>query len=154
DGKATVTFTAPADGGSAITGYTVTAQQGGGTWPCASSPCTVGGLLNGTSYSFSVTATNAIGTSPASASSEVVTPAGAPDTPTGLTGKAATTSVTLTFAEPGSGGSAILGYQVSTDGGTTWTPLNAEGTVGGLQPATAYDISVRAVNAVGAGPAT
>ena len=67
DTKITVTFTAPAsDGGSSITGYTVTcgsATQGG-----AASPISVTGLTNGMSYSCSVTATNAINTGPASGS--------------------------------------------------------------------------------------
>src|SRR5436190_343776 len=64
-GMASVTFTAPAfDGGSAITTYTATATPGGATGSCAGpSACaiTVTGLTNGTSYTFTVTATNAIG---------------------------------------------------------------------------------------------
>ncbi|MEE4204297.1 MAG: fibronectin type III domain-containing protein [Halieaceae bacterium] len=76
DAEATVTFTAPGeDGGSAITGYTATSSPGGITGTCASSPCTVSGLTNGTTYTFTVVATNAVGNSPASAASNSVTPA-------------------------------------------------------------------------------
>ena len=68
-----VSFSAPANnGGSAITGYTVTSSPGGLTATGASSPLTVSGLTAGTSYTFTVTATNAIGTSDASSASSAV----------------------------------------------------------------------------------
>jgi len=75
--EATITFTPPVDnGGSAITSYEVTSSPGGITASGAASPITVTGLTNGTSYTFTVTATNAIGTGPASSASNAVTPAG------------------------------------------------------------------------------
>ncbi|WP_348730791.1 Ig-like domain-containing protein [Rheinheimera texasensis] len=87
NGQASVAFTAPGnDGGSAITSYTVTSSPGGFTGTGASSPIVVNGLTNGTSYTFTVTATNAIGTSTASGASAAVTP------------KA---DQTITFANPG-----------------------------------------------------
>lgn len=74
--SASVAFTAPAsNGNSAITGYTVTSSPGSLTGTGSSSPITVSGLAAGTTYTFTVTATNAIGTSSASsASSSVTTP--------------------------------------------------------------------------------
>jgi hypothetical protein len=76
-----VSWTAPSNGGSAITSYTVTPFIG----PAAQAPTTVtgsppatsttvSGLTNGTTYTFTVTATNAIGTGPVSAPSNAVTP--------------------------------------------------------------------------------
>jgi len=51
--QATVTFTPPAsNGGSAITGYTVTSSPGGFTGTGAASPITVTGLTNGTCLYF------------------------------------------------------------------------------------------------------
>ena len=78
-GEATVPFTAPSsDGGSAITSYTATSSPGDFTGTISQSgsgSIIVSGLTSGTAYTFTVTATNAMGTSLASAvSNSVVTP--------------------------------------------------------------------------------
>jgi hypothetical protein len=76
---ATVVYTAPAsDGGSVITSYTATSSPSGITGTLSQSgsgTITVSGLTTNTAYTFTVTATNAIGTSAASAASNSVTPA-------------------------------------------------------------------------------
>lgn len=73
--QATVSFTAPAtNGGSPITGYTATSSPGGFTGSGASSPVIVNGLTNGTAYTFTVHATNAVGNSVESGASSSVTP--------------------------------------------------------------------------------
>ena len=76
NGKISIGWLAPASNGrSAITGYTATATPGGGKCSTAGTrACTIGSLRNGTAYTVTVTATNAIGTSPASAPSTAVTP--------------------------------------------------------------------------------
>ena len=75
---ATVAFTAPAsDGGTAITSYTATSSPAGGTGTSSqagSGTITVTGLTTGTSYTFTVKATNGVGEGPASAASNSVTP--------------------------------------------------------------------------------
>lgn len=77
--QAQVSFVAPTDnGGREITGYTVTANDvtnppaGGQTASGPASPITVSGLANGDTYNFTVTATNPIGTGPASAPSNSI----------------------------------------------------------------------------------
>ena len=70
-----VAFTAP--GAYAGSTYTATSSPGGLTGTSASSPILVTGLSELTAYTFTVTATNATGTSGASAASDAVTtPAG------------------------------------------------------------------------------
>jgi len=76
DARATVTWKAPAsDGGSAILGYRVVAAPGGAAVSVTTTSATVTGLTNGTSYTFTVVATNKTGASRASAPSAPVTPA-------------------------------------------------------------------------------
>ena len=70
----TVSWTAPSDGGSVITGYTATSNAGQ-TCTSTTTSCSVTGLTNGTPYTFTVTATNSIGVSDPSSASSPITPA-------------------------------------------------------------------------------
>jgi hypothetical protein len=76
NGQATISFSVPASNrGSAITGYIVTSIPGGLTTTGTTSPITITGLTNGTTYTFTVQAVNAFGVSLASIASNTVTPA-------------------------------------------------------------------------------
>ena len=73
NGSVTVAFAAPTNnGGSAITSYTATCGATSNSGPA--SPIVVNALVGGVAVSCAVTATNGDGTSPASASSNSVTP--------------------------------------------------------------------------------
>ena len=76
---ATVSWTAPTSSGSApISGYIVTSKPGGKTCTTTgATQCTVGGLTNGTAYTFAVQAITGFGTGPASADSNAVVPSSA-----------------------------------------------------------------------------
>jgi len=76
DAQAVVSFTAPAYGGGTVTSYTVTSSPDGCTVSGMASPLIITGLNNGTAYTFTVTATNLIGTGAASSPSVAVTPFG------------------------------------------------------------------------------
>ena len=67
--SATISWNAPvASGGSGITGYTVT-SSGGQSCTSTTTSCVINGLSAGTTYTFTVTASNALGTSAASSGS-------------------------------------------------------------------------------------
>ena len=71
--QSVISWSAPSStGGSAISGYTVTANTGA-TCTSVSTSCTISSLSNGTPYSFTVTATNSVGTSEASLSASATT---------------------------------------------------------------------------------
>ncbi|TVX99997.1 adhesin [Cohnella terricola] len=73
NGQAMVSFATPANGGSDITYYEVTAMPGNITVTGTGSPITVTGLSNGVAYTFTVQAVNSAGSSEASDASHSVT---------------------------------------------------------------------------------
>jgi hypothetical protein len=76
--SATLTWTAPSsDGGAAINGYVIKPSHGAVVKVGDVTHDILTGLTNGTAYSFTVAAINAIGTGPSSAVSNSVTPAAA-----------------------------------------------------------------------------
>jgi len=77
DSKVTVSFTAPYNGGAAITSYTAVDLATGDSKTGAASPLVVTGLINGHSYHFVVYATNSHGNSPQSTQTADVIPGAA-----------------------------------------------------------------------------
>ncbi len=172
NGSATVSWTAPDNGGSLITSYTVTPYTGStaGTpvtvanqTPNAST--TITGLTSGTTYTFTVSATNSVGTSAASTPSNAVTPQAqsAPGTPTGVSAVAGNGSATVSWTAPPNGGTTISSYTITPyttgESSSAGTPVTISGnppattaTVSGLTNGTAYLFSVSATNSVGTGP--
>jgi hypothetical protein len=114
--QATVHWTAPGDGGRMITSYTVTPYAGGVAQPTttvsgspAPTSAVVPGLTNGTSYTFTVTATNAVGTGPASAASNAAVPSAAPRFVQRVSGRSTSgATLQLTPASPIASGNRIV----------------------------------------------
>ena len=81
-GSANISWSVPSsNGGSAILTYTITSTPGSNTLTTSNTSGVITGLTNGTSYTFTVYATNAVGNSPNSAASNSITPT-PPTTPT------------------------------------------------------------------------
>jgi hypothetical protein len=159
---ATVTWSAPASGGQ--TAYTVipyigsTAQTPVQVNNASATSATVNGLTAGTAFTFTVQASNATGSGPASAHSNPVTPTGAtaPDAPAGVSATPATSSAQVSWTTPNANGSAITGYTVTPFAGSVaQTPLQISDStatsaiVNGLTNGTTYTFTVTATNTAG-----
>ncbi len=160
--EVSVAFTAPlSNGGSVITGYTATcvsSDGGAAGWTGGSaSPITVTGLTNGKAYTCTVTATNAVGSSVASAASNVVVPAPVPDAPTIGAVTSTDQAVIIAFAAPANdGGTAITSYIATCTavvGGGAASAASARSpiTVTGLVNGSTYTCVVHATSNIGTG---
>jgi hypothetical protein len=146
-----LSWTAPADdGGSAVT-YTATSTPGGLTCTTTSTSCRVTGLTNGTSYTFSVTATNSVGSSASSSATSALTPVQpVPNAPTGLAGVVGNSRVDLTWtASPENGGGTNSYTVTSTPGSFTCTTTTTSCRIAGLTNGTTYTFTVTATNIAG-----
>jgi hypothetical protein len=123
----------------------------------------VTGLTAGTSYTFTVQASNAGGTGPESSKSNAVTPTGAnvPSAPTAVAAQADSTSAVVSWQAPADdGGSSITGYTVTPQHGSTalaGTDVGAATTqtrITGLTNGTSYTFTVVARNGAGTGAAS
>lgn len=134
---------------------TVTCQVTSGVNPTT---CVVGGLTNGTSYTFTATATNTVQTSASSAqTAQAVTPTAVlttPGTPTISTVAAGNAKATITVTAPVSGGAAD-DYEVAVVGdptkkctiSATASPLSCE--IAGLTNGVDYQFEATASNSAG-----
>jgi hypothetical protein len=124
---ATVSWTAPtSNGGSPITGYTATASPGGSTCTTAELSCEITGLNSGVTYSYSVLATNAIGSSPVRQATITYVPAPVanPTTPDPVTNPTVPNPVANPAPTAPSSGPS-LGSPSSTSTGTTPSGSNS-----------------------------
>jgi hypothetical protein len=169
-GTLAVYFYAGFDEGSPTTRYTATAidlsnptdPSNGLVVTGSTSPIDVTGLTPGDSYAFTVTATNALGTSQSSsASAGEAAPAGVPGLPTAVTAVAGNGSATVTWTNPSANGSPITSYTVTAsdgsdpaNGGQTASGPAGPLTVGGLTNGDGYTFTVTATNGVGPGAAS
>ena len=153
ESQVTVNWLAPlSNGGSLITGYTVTQYPDLRTitdFP----PVVFTGLTNGSPYSYTVVATNAIGSSASSAVSNTVIPGRLPGPPTAVTAIGGDKQATVSWTAPtDNGGAPVLSYVItSTPLGATTTVSGSltSGVITGLTNTTAYTFTVVAVTAVG-----
>jgi hypothetical protein len=162
--SATVDWAGPDDdGGSAVTGYTVTTRTTDGTIVSSSTTPDTRSVLTGlnphTAYRVTVAAVNGAGTG-APASVELRTAeTTVPSAPRGVTVAGTTASgVTLAWTAPESDGdAAVSGYTVELRQGATTvarqTVTGTSATFGSLTAGAAYTATVTATNAVGSGPA-
>ena len=163
-GFITVAFSAPADGGSAITSYAANCDSGDGGISGASSgtdsPITVGPFVAGFSYTCTVVASNEMGDGPASPASDPVTVVAAvPDAPGQPVATADHDSISLALDAPNDNGSIITSYDAtctSLDGGVTGTATSDSLpiVVNDLSLGNTYTCAVSATNAVGTSSAS
>ena len=163
DGSLSVSWSAPSDGGSSITGYEVwySPQASSQSWTrtTTATSVTLTGLTNGISYAVYVRAKNTIGSGSWSdaASGTPVASASVPGKFGRPSVSAGDGSLTVSWSAPDDGGSEITGYDVwarSQDGTHEVTRGTSGTTSVALTPLTndkSYNVFVRARNSVGSG---
>jgi titin len=131
------------------------------TPPKGAQSCTISGLTNGDTYTFTVLPSGNATTSLVSASSApfLVSATSVPAAATAVTATGTANSLKVSWTAPTvTGGSAITGYVVTASAGNTTTSCGTVAgtatscTISGLKAGTSYALSVTAVNANGSSP--
>lgn len=161
NGYVDLAWSAPGDGGSALTGYGIYVDGALAATIGTNATFRVNSLTNGVSYDFTVRAINAVGTA---VDSNVVTrtPVSTPSEPTSFAAVKGNGTVALSWTAPVStGGSAITSYHIYVGTSSTTAYLAATGsgantsfTVNGLTNGVEYSFNVTASNANGQGAST
>ncbi len=174
NGQVAVSWTVPANGGSAITEAQATAFSSltGGTQQgstCTTTTllavgdttsCTITGLTNGTTYYVSIQSENAAGWSDRSSPRVPAQPGLDPGAVSAVTGVAGDGRVALSWTPGSTGGGPITNYTIWFSSGGAYTQFangtstSTSTTVTGLTNGTDYTFEVYAVNSSGTGPAS
>ena len=158
--SATLSWNAPAsDGGSAITGYTLTTP--------VAAPVTVGNVLtttltglisDGRPYTYTIQAINAVGVSAYSVEADTVyplPPVTTPGAPTNVVALAGNGTVTVSWLAPASnGGATITSYIVVPSVGSSQDVGNALTATFSVANGTPVTFTVKAVNSAGSSPSS
>ena len=127
--------------------YVMTATPGGATCTSTTSSCTLTGLLNGQTYSISISGTNSYGTFRRSTS--VATPVGPPAPVTGLAVVPQSRSFVVSWARGEGDGGGVTYTATTAPGGLACTTTTTTCTITGLMNGTEYSVSVVGANTAG-----
>ena len=165
DGTATVNWSPPpSNGDRPILYYTIAASPGGAVLMVDGTVqmVTFTGLTNGTSYTFTVSATNEVGMGPRSQPSNPATPQASVKPPAAPSGVQAMLTAPLTItvnwqAPSDNGGASISEYTITAQPDNRTASVGASVTMvvmNGLTLGTNYTFTVTAANSAGRGPAS
>jgi hypothetical protein len=155
-GQVTISWNATTAVGVPVTGYTVTASPGGATCTSTTTSCTIAGLTNGTTYTFTVVASDIVGDSDPSPASSSLTVGRTPSVPVITGTQFGQHQVTVNWTRSTVVGGGTVNYVVQAM--TTETPSQLAGTcstttlscsVSGLTDGVSYTFSAVASNASG-----
>jgi titin len=155
-GTATIAFTEGANNGSAITSYKYS-KDNGTNWvsvSTTSSPITVAGLNNGSTYTFVIRAVNAIGDGESSNAVEKMVNV-APGAPTISNVTFSSGIAKITFTSGANNGSPVTSYKYSKDNGANWvsvSTISSPISISGLKPGISHQIILKASNGLDSDP--
>jgi titin len=164
-GQITINFTPGFNGGSPITGYEYTLNNGS-TWNAFtpnifSSPAVITGLTGGTNYNqIKIRAVNANGKGSESSTLSGTPLVAVPSAPTNLSVTPGDGQLKISFTPASANGATILRYEYSLDGGVNFQQfstnyLTSPVVISGLTNRALYtSIKIRAVSTIGNGAAS